>query len=293
MRHTNESIDQLLVDRGIARMTDFATMKIKVLWKCHCGYEWMAVPDAVIGKKKSGCPKCAGKVRVTNDDVDVVCKSRNITRCGDVISNNVPVPMLCNVCNHIWHARPAKLIHAGTGCPKCANKIRLTNDDIDARCVGLGVRRVGDYRSIHTKLMWECVICNHRWSEKPSNVLNKHTDCPNCRVPSYSKASIQWLTGVSNKLQINIQHAENGGEFIIPGTRYKVDGFCEATNTVYEFYGDMWHGNPAVYAADVFCSPFHKETAGELYTRTMEREIIIKSKGYNVVSIWEKDFNEQ
>jgi hypothetical protein len=31
---------------------------------------------------------------------------------------------------------------------------------------------------------------------------------------------------------------------IINDKKYKIDGFCEISNTIYEFYGDIWHGNP-------------------------------------------------
>ena len=31
---------------------------------------------------------------------------------------------------------------------------------------------------------------------------------------------------------------------------YKVDGYCYETNTVYEFHGDYWHGNPIVFDSD-------------------------------------------
>lgn len=36
------------------------------------------------------------------------------------------------------------------------------------------------------------------------------------------------------------------GEYRIEGVG-KVDGFCEQTNTVYEYHGDYWHGNPDIY----------------------------------------------
>ena len=40
---------------------------------------------------------------------------------------------------------------------------------------------------------------------------------------------------------IDIRHAENGGEYRIDN--YLVDGFDEKNNTVYEFHGCFWHGH--------------------------------------------------
>ena len=62
----------------------------------------------------------------------------------------------------------------------------------------------------------------------------------------YSKMSINWLNFISKKDNITIQHALNYGEYKIPNTRLKADGYCKETNTIYEFHGDYWHGNPLI-----------------------------------------------
>lgn len=74
-------------------------------------------------------------------------------------------------------------------------------------------------------------------------------------VPEYSKTdnfsqtSIMWLDYIVSKNNIHIQHALNGGEkqIIINNQTYKVDGFCEKSNTVYEYYGCFWQGCPTCY----------------------------------------------
>lgn len=90
---------------------------------------------------------------------------------------------------------------------------------------------------------------------------------------------------------VEIQTTENGGEYLVPGTKYKVDGFCAITNTVYEFHGDFWHGNPATQDPNSI-HPVSLRTMGELYERTMAREKVIRNLGYNLVTIWESDWNQ-
>ena len=53
---------------------------------------------------------------------------------------------------------------------------------------------------------------------------------------------------------IFIQHAGNIGEkkVKINDKLYKFDGYCEKTNTVYEFYGNYFHGNPKLFNKDEF-----------------------------------------
>jgi hypothetical protein len=89
-----------------------------------------------------------------------------------------------------------------------------------------------------------------------------------------------------------IQHALNGGEYQIPGTRYKADGYCQETNTIYEFHGDYWHGNPEIYPPTV-SNVIVGKTMGELYEYTIKREEEIKSLCYNLVVMWENKWNLQ
>ena len=83
----------------------------------------------------------------------------------------------------------------------------------------------------------------------------------------------------------------NGNEFMIPSTRYRVDGIVSGTNIVVEVLGDFWHGNPKVYDHSKVNKTVGK-TYGELFMHTFERLTNIKNMGYKVVYVWEKDINE-
>lgn len=112
--------------------------------------------------------------------------------------------------------------------------------------------------------------------------------CSKCSA-QYSKIAIQWLNYLTDKYGYNIQHAENGGEFTIIGTRYKADGYCNETNTVFEFLGDFWHGNPNLYKEDDI-NPRNGISFGQLYKRTMDKKNTIINLGYKYVEIWEHDW---
>ena len=98
---------------------------------------------------------------------------------------------------------------------------------------------------------------------------------------------------------VNIQHALNGSEkkLTIGNKTYKVDGFCEETNTVYEFYGCFWHGCPNCYKPNIINSKNQKHM-GTLNDLTVEKRDTIKNAGYNHVSTYEcqltknKDFQK-
>ena len=76
--------------------------------------------------------------------------------------------------------------------------------------------------------------------------------------------------------RIVITHAENGGEFRIPGTRYKADGYNKRSNTIFEFLGDYWH----------------TDSKDKVLKSTKKKFSVISKLGYNIVYIWHSQFNK-
>ena len=106
------------------------------------------------------------------------------------------------------------------------------------------------------------------------------------KTDNFSKMSIIWLNYMSNG--VNIKHALSGGEkkLTIDDKTYKVDGSCEETKTVYEFYGCFWHGCPKCHRPNIINTKNQKDM-GTLNDLTVEKRDIIKSAGYNHVSTYE------
>ena len=55
-----------------------------------------------------------------------------------------------------------------------------------------------------------------------------------------SNVAVTWLSYISEKEDLYIKHVRNGGEKRVDP--YSLDGYCEETNTAYEFQGCFWHG---------------------------------------------------
>ena len=87
--------------------------------------------------------------------------------------------------------------------------------------------------------------------------------------------------------QLNIMNRK----FVIKhkNKRYKPDGYDPKTNTIYEFLGDFWHGNPEIYNLDDINIKCDK-TFKKLNEYTFQRFDEIKSLGYKIIYIWENDF---
>ena len=111
----------------------------------------------------------------------------------------------------------------------------------------------------------------------------------------YSQMALNWLRSIELSEGISIQHAESGGELRVRHSKghYLVDGYCEETNTVYEFHGDIWHGNPACFSPDECPHPFRPEiTAKQLHEATIAKEDFLRQH-FKVITIWETDWLTQ
>tara|TARA_R100001015_G_C4624844_1_gene183140 strand:- start:81 stop:2288 length:2208 start_codon:yes stop_codon:yes gene_type:complete len=104
-----------------------------------------------------------------------------------------------------------------------------------------------------------------------------------------SAQALAWLKGIAERENIFIQHADNLGEQRIQSTPYRVDGFCEDTNTVYEYHGCYWHGCKKCFPDRNKMHPVIDKTMKQLYVNTLKRDKIIKSLGYNLIIKWECD----
>lgn len=185
VRMTNEIIDQRIAGRGITRLTDYVNSKAPLQWKCDKGHIWQAKPEKVAGTEETGCPYCAGKIRMTNGDIDRLLaeSGKGIVRTTDYISANRKMGFRCSE-GHEWCTTSASIIHGGTGCPRCAGVVKKTNADIDAMALedGRGYVRTTDFVDMNTPIGLKCSNgLGHQWMASPTNVFGKYKKgCPHC-----------------------------------------------------------------------------------------------------------------
>lgn len=136
---------------------------------------------------------------------------------------------------------------------------------------------ISNYINRTTKIK---IICKKHgeFLQRPNNHIIKEYGCPKCGDKFGIKEN-KWL----DSLNISERQFRIG--------RYVVDGYDSNTKTVYEFNGDFWHGNPEVFNLDDYNNVL-KKTFGELYKKTLKKEEELIKRGYNVISIWENDFNK-
>jgi hypothetical protein len=114
-----------------------------------------------------------------------------------------------------------------------------------------------------------------------SDHLTNGSGCYKCSNTNSSRVENIWLDSLNiDKKYRQIRLPSIG--------KIKVDGYDPTSNTVYEFYGDFWHGNPKVYDSNKI-NPRNGKTFGYLYNQTIIRENRIKQH-YNLQTIWENEW---
>jgi len=126
------------------------------------------------------------------------------------------------------------------------------------------------------------IICpkHGKFMQSPRSHLSGR-GCSKCPTWNNSKPEQKWLDGLGIiRRQVRMR---------INNKLYIVDGFDEKINTIFEFLGDFWHGNPSAFPPD-YKNPINKKTMKQLLVETKERIKTFEDNGFKVVYIWEKDY---
>jgi len=181
---------------------------------------------------------------------------------------------------------------SGYGCVNCANDSKKNSLDDFISVSNVIHKHKYNYslvKYINNNSYIDIICPTHgSFKQKPRNHSGGF-GCKQCSVQagngtkSISKGETQWLN------DLNILDKNRQIIIKLNYCNYIVDGFDITTNTVYEFYGDFYHGNPKYYKSTKI-NAVNKKLFGELYQNTLNREDVLLQNGYNVAYIWESDF---
>lgn len=174
------------------------------------------------------------------------------------------------------------------GCSSCQNKKLLTTKRFieKAKQIHGNKYNYSKVKYINNSTKINIICLKHGIFKQRPNAHLCGRGCYKCGMLNsfcISKKSQKWLDKVEKELGYKLER-----EYFISVGRYIVDGFDSKTNTCYEYHGDYWHGNPKIYDPLKF-NKRTKKTFGELFSKTKDKETLIKDAGYNLVIKWEND----
>lgn len=274
--------------KGISR-----PMEIECL---SCRSTFTKAPKQLI-YEKIGCPVCAAKSRGdsqrrTFKQFLALAQEKHGNKftyhdAPDAkYGNECTVDRTCNTCN----TREKQFVQShifGNGCKTCSGMRKHTTESFIELSKKIWENEGFDYSSVvyvnnKVPVTLRCKK-KHEYQCAPSNHMSKR-GCPHCAMKKFvSAGETEWL----DSLKIP---ASNRNVWIsVNGQKFNVDGLNGMT--VYEYYGDFWHGNPARFKPDqvnVYCGL----TMAELHEHTMEREQLLRDGGYVVMRMWESKWSE-
>ena len=106
------------------------------------------------------------------------------------------------------------------------------------------------------------------------------------------RMAIEWLEWVAHQDRIHIRHQLNNTEKRIGDRKLPVDGFNVESQTVYQFQGCYWHGHDCALNRGKEFKEKGNKLMAEIREETRANTEYIRSKGYNVVEMYECQWRE-
>lgn len=265
--------------------TIYVNGRTNVILTCKFHGDWsMPAKDHISYKR--GCPYCSGVKYNTQTFIERAKKVHgNKFNYDKSIFINVkkPVSICCKI-HGDFTQMPDKHINAKHGCPKC-DKSHKKDLEYFLRKANEIHNNYYSYDNVDLLTMSSLVLIecpkHGLFNKRPTEHINKKSGCPRCSVAK-SRKEKEWL----DSLQIPNDREHRSVILWAGTTRYIVDGYDPSTNTIYEFYGDYWHGNPKRFDGKDM-NKHIKITFGELYEKTMKKEKLLMEAGYKLVTQWE------
>jgi hypothetical protein len=278
--------------------TIYVCSKQQVIIICSIHGEFQQLPQSHI--HGSGCKQC-GILRTTSkrkssikefiEKANKIHNHKYDYSKTDYINNSSNITIICPLHGEFQQWPSCHL--RGSECNRCASiiqadHIRHTTEDFIEKASTIHNHKYDYSKTIYNTCKDKVIIiCPTHGSF--SQVANYHLSgngCSRCGRNRISKQSKEWLQMIRST-HPNLRTGEQiEGEYKIPNTRYFADGYCPDTNTIFEFHGDYWHGNPnryELYTYNVVTSC----TMGELYEKTKQKRIACENLGYRYIEIWE------
>jgi hypothetical protein len=159
---------------------EYVNTNTPMKWECNKGHHWKTTLNS-IKNNKTWCPHCAGKTKLTLDEVQKAAKERG-GEClsKEYINNNTKMKFQCKE-GHIWKTT-LNSIKNSRWCPVCNGNTKLTIEEVQKIAEERGGKCLSkEYINNNTKMKFQCKE-GHTWETKFKSIKSGSW-CPICRNP--------------------------------------------------------------------------------------------------------------
>jgi hypothetical protein len=241
-----------------------------------------------------GCNNCGGSKPLTTNTF--INRSKELYPNDEFdyskvkyTNNKTHVKLICIKHQHEFLQNPQKHLGLQQGCSSCRGRVETKEDFIKkAKKVHKNKYDYSKVNYINSEVLVTIICPLHgEFNQRTCSHLSG-CGCPKC-CHTISKGQLQWIQYLEIKDGKNkLEH-----EYKISGSMYKADAYNFTTNTIFEYHGDLYHGNPKYYDMDDI-NPKSKTTFGTLYQLTLKKENFIKHhpSKFNFERIWESEWKK-
>lgn len=262
-----------------------------------CRLEFTKAPRVLLNERH-GCARCASAAKSSAQarsreqfnasSASIHGGSFSYHPADDQTYGNASyIERTCNVCGTKDVQNVGSHLTGRHGCSHCSRKKKHTTESFTALARQVWGAGEFDYSQVvyvnnKTPVTLTCKN-KHEFKCAPSNHLSRK-GCPHCAIRKFvSVGETEWL----DSLRIP---PDNRNVWVkVDEQRFNVDALINGT--IYEYYGDYWHGNTKRFAPGMI-NPFNGLSMADLHTHTIEREEMLRTAGYVVITMWESDWQE-
>lgn len=261
--------------------------KIEINCQKHGIFEQKVLNHIIL---KQGCPSCAGNIKLTNNkfiekSIKIHGEKYNYDKV-DYRGNHNKVIITC-----FKHGDFLVLPYnhlQGVNCEKCIGRLVIDTESFINQSKEIYKNLYNYEKTVYLKSNEKVIIICKKHGDfliRPSDHIGIHqVGCQKCSS-RISKPENEWLNSLKIKglLRQYLLKFKN--------KKYIVDGYDPKTKTIYEFYGDYFHGNPQIYESKDF-NKVVKKSFEELYLLTLEKEKFLIMNGYKLNIMWEAEWKK-
>lgn len=257
---THKEYEKILKDKNpnIKLLSKYNGGNEYIQCRCSvCNYEWETKATRLIATTKTGCPKCAGKLKLTHDDFvnKLNSMTNNIIVIGKYINAKTPIECKCKTCGGYFYLTPSHITKMKLDkCPICngkqiykgINDMWTTNPEL-AKLLANPEDGYNYMEASGVKLNWKCQNCGNIIQAFVYNVKNEGLSCSCCSDGiSYPN---KFMTNILNQTNIQFETEKKFDwcKFVLNNIE-KVgyyDFYFELNSQKYiiEMDGGLGHGN--------------------------------------------------
>lgn len=234
--------------------------KIKIICPIHGEFEQRASSHL----NGCGCKKCSDESLVRNidkfiDEAKKIHENKYDYSLVRYISANIKIKIICPI--HGIFEQLLRKHSEGYGCEYCGGTSKKTNIEFINQSIKINGDKFDyslcEYKGDKIKVKLICKEHNKLINISPYSHLRGKYSCPLCNnrnhrlnkikiveenklnnyqlFPIFNKKACELFDKISEKQNIHIQHAMNGGEYYISSLGYWLDGYDVINNIVYEY----------------------------------------------------------